>query len=106
LDITLVSRDRKQGALSYSDINQAKLNQTQLIVNTTPLGMFPNTGSMPDINYKELNSTHILFDLVYNPEFTGFLKMGAEQGCTVISGIKMLYSQAEKAWEIWNNDKI
>lgn len=106
LNITLVSRDRKHGALSYSDIDQVILNQTQLIVNTTPLGMFPNTGSMPDINYRGLNRTHILFDLVYNPELTTFLKMGAEQGCTVISGIKMLHSQAEKAWEIWNNDKI
>lgn len=105
LNVNLVSRDKKPGVLLYSDIDQAKLEQTQLIVNTTPLGMFPNIESKPGINYGGLNKTHILFDLVYNPELTAFLKMGAEQGCTVISGIKMLYSQAEKAWEIWNNEK-
>jgi shikimate dehydrogenase len=106
LNVNLVSRDRKPGVLSYTDIDQAKLDHTQLIVNTTPLGMFPDTLGSPQINYGGLNKTHILFDLVYNPEITAFLKMGAEQGCTVISGIKMLYSQAEKAWEIWNNDKL
>jgi shikimate dehydrogenase len=106
LNVNVVSRDKKQGVLLYSDIDQVKLDHTQLIVNTTPLGMFPNIGSMPDINYSGLNSTHILFDLVYNPELTTFLKMGAEKGCTLISGIKMLHSQAEKAWEIWNNDKV
>jgi shikimate dehydrogenase len=106
LKVNLVSRDSKPGVLLYSDIDQAKLDQTQLIVNTTPLGMFPNILGRPQIDYNGLNKTHILFDLVYNPEFTAFLKMGTEQGCTVISGIKMLHSQAEKAWEIWNNDKI
>jgi shikimate dehydrogenase len=53
-----------------------------------------------------LNNKHILFDLVYNPEVTAFLKMGAEQGCTTIRGIKMLHSQAERAWEIWNDDYL
>ena len=103
LKVSLVSRDRKEGVMTYADVDQGKLNSTQLIVNTTPLGMFPNTAGRPDINYKGLNGSHILFDLVYNPELTTFLKMGAEQGCTTISGIKMLYSQAEKAWEIWND---
>jgi len=106
LTVSLVSRDRKQGVMKYSDIDQEKLNNTQLIVNTTPLGMFPNPGSMPDINYKGLNGTQILFDLVYNPELTTFLKMGAERGCTTISGIKMLYSQAEEAWRIWNDERL
>jgi shikimate dehydrogenase len=68
--------------------------------------MFPNTEGRPEINYRKLNSRHILFDLVYNPEITTFLRMGAEQGCSIISGIKMLHSQAEKAWEIWNNDSL
>jgi shikimate dehydrogenase len=104
LNINLVSRGKKPGVLLYSDIDQSTLDQTQLIVNTTPLGMFPNAGSKPGINYDGLNKTHILFDLVYNPELTEFLKLGAAKGCTVINGIKMLYSQAEKAWEIWNNE--
>ncbi len=106
LKLHQVSRNRKPGVLLYSDINSEIISHTQLIVNTTPLGMFPNTESMPDINYKLLNRKHILFDLVYNPEFTKFLKMGAEQGCSTISGIKMLHSQAEKSWEIWNDNAL
>jgi shikimate dehydrogenase len=68
--------------------------------------MFPNITERPDINYSSLSSGHILFDLVYNPELTAFLKAGVEQGCKTISGIKMLHSQAEKAWEIWNDDNL
>ena len=106
LNIDRVSRKRKPGILVYSDIDSEIINRTQLIINTTPLGMFPNIESRPEINYKMLNKTHILFDLVYNPEITTFLRLGAEQGCSTISGITMLYSQAEKAWEIWNNDSL
>jgi Shikimate 5-dehydrogenase len=106
LKVDLVSRDRKPGVLVYSDIDSGIIDRTQLIINTTPLGMFPNTESKPDLNYRRLNSKHILFDLIYNPEFTSFLRMGSEQGCSIISGIKMLHSQAEKAWEIWNNDNL
>ena len=106
LNFSLVSRERRPGVLTYSDIDSAVIDNTQLIINTTPLGMFPDTGSKPDIDYRRLNSGHILFDLVYNPEFTSFLKAGAEQGCRTISGLKMLQSQAEKAWEIWNDDTL
>jgi shikimate dehydrogenase len=106
LGITLVSRKRKPGILGYSDINSGMIKNTDIIINTTPLGMFPDTESRPDINYVMLDKTHILFDLVYNPELTSFLKMGKEQGCTTISGIKMLHSQAEKAWEIWNDENL
>lgn len=106
LKVSLVSRDKKPDVLRYSDVDNVILERNQLIINTTPLGMFPNIGTMPEINYKTLNRNHILFDLVYNPELTSFLKMGVEQGCSVISGIKMLHSQAEKSWEIWNNDSF
>ncbi len=75
------------------------------MVNCTPLGMFPDIDSRPDIDYSCLTKDHILFDLVYNPELTAFLKAGEEQGCTVISGLKMLYGQAERSWEIWNDDR-
>ena len=106
LKVSLVSRDKKPDVLRYSDVDSEILERNQLIINTTPLGMFPNTETMPEINYKMLNTNHILFDLVYNPELTSFLKMGVEQGCSVISGIRMLHSQAEKSWEIWNNDSM
>lgn len=106
LSVTLVSRYKKPGIISYADIDARMIDSANLIVNTTPLGMFPDIKSKPDINYKLLGNKHILFDLVYNPELTSFLKMGAEQGCVIISGIKMLHSQAEKAWEIWNDDNL
>jgi shikimate dehydrogenase len=102
---TLISRERKSGCLTYSDINSGILENNQLIINTTPLGMYPDTESKPDLNYDLLRSNHILFDLVYNPEITSFLKMGRERGCTILSGIKMLHSQAERSWEIWNSSQ-
>ncbi len=102
--IHLFQERRKPFCLTYSDINSEILRNTRLIINTTPLGMYPEIESKPDLNYDLLGSRHILFDLVYNPEMTAFLKMGKERGCTVLSGIKMLYSQAERSWEIWNND--
>ena len=106
LKITRISREKKPGILSYTDITSRLITDTDIIVNTTPLGMFPDIDSKPDINYNLLNSKHVLFDLVYNPELTSFLKMGVNQGCTIISGMKMLHSQAEKAWEIWNDENL
>jgi shikimate dehydrogenase len=106
LTARLVSRERKAGVLEYSDLNSDIIDNTQLIINTTPLGMFPDVHGRPDIDYNKLTPGHILFDLVYNPEFTSFLRAGAERGCTTISGIKMLHSQAERAWEIWNDENL
>ena len=106
LNVILISRNKKPGTLTYSEINSELINKADLIINTTPLGMFPDIESKPDINYNLLNKKQILFDLVYNPERTAFLKMGEEQGCKTISGIKMLHSQAERSWEIWNDDSL
>ncbi len=105
IDYRLVSRRKKTGCLTYRDLDKHILGGAGLIVNTTPLGMFPLTEGSPDINYDLLGPEHILFDLVYNPEITTFLRKGQERGCTVLSGLKMLHSQAEKSWEIWNSDK-
>jgi shikimate dehydrogenase len=104
--ITSVSRESKGEIISYKDITPGLISETQLIVNTTPLGMFPAVEAKPDIDYSLLGKQHILFDLVYNPEITAFLEAGLIQGCTVIPGLKMLHSQAEKAWEIWNDDNL
>jgi len=103
INVTLVSRNSQANIISYSDITADMLKSNRLIVNTTPLGMYPDIDSYPDIDYKSLDRSNILFDLVYNPEITSFLRMGAEQGCTVVSGLKMLHSQAERSWEIWND---
>jgi shikimate dehydrogenase len=108
LGIKITSADiiKIEGVLNYSEITDNMLENNQLIVNTTPLGMFPDILGKPDLNYSCLNKNHILFDLVYNPELTSFLKMGKEQGCKTISGIEMLHAQAERAWEIWNNANL
>jgi len=106
IKITSVDIIKLEGVLNYSEITDNILINNQLIVNTTPLGMFPDILRKPNLNYNCLNKDHILFDLVYNPELTSFLKAGKEQGCTTISGIRMLYGQAESAWEIWNDDSL
>jgi shikimate dehydrogenase len=98
-----VGNSRDSSILKYSEVTDEILLNNQLIVNTTPLGMFPEIAEKPDLNYSCLNNNHILFDLVYNPELTSFLKAGKDQGCTIISGINMLYGQAERSWEIWND---
>lgn len=106
LKVTLVSRKAQPGMITYNDIDKDVLRNTDIIVNTTPLGMFPDVESRPELNYDLLVSRHILFDLVYNPELTAFLMEGKARGCTVVSGLRMLHLQAEKSWEIWNNDEL
>ncbi len=96
-----VSRSLKQGAIFYSDINQEILTQYTVIINCTPLGTYPNTEQYPDIPYEYINSSHLLYDLVYNPEVTTFLKKGVKQGATIKNGLEMLQLQAIKAWDIW-----
>jgi len=101
--IIFVSRSNKQGSITYREITDNIIGNTQLIVNTTPLGMYPDTENKPDIPYNLLSPSHILYDLIYNPAQTLFLKEGINRGCTVINGLTMLKLQAEKSWEIWNN---
>jgi shikimate dehydrogenase len=106
IKITQVSRRSGAGAISYNELTDKILIENQLIVNATPLGMFPNIDDKPDLNYNCLNENHILFDLIYNPALTSFLKMGKERGCKLIGGLEMLHLQAEKSWEIWNNPDV
>jgi shikimate dehydrogenase len=88
---------------NYKDIQDDLLKKTKIVINTTPLGMYPNINQLPDIPYNQINSEHLLFDVVYNPKFTLFLKEGHERGATVKNGYEMLIFQAEKSWEIWND---
>ena len=85
-----------------SCLDHSIFNQKLLIVNTTPLGTFPNINEFPNIPYNNLNNNHILYDLVYNPKETSFMKKGIERGSRVINGLKMLEYQAEKSWELWS----
>jgi shikimate dehydrogenase len=104
LDIAykLVSRRKTGEGLGYEDIGEEILNQYTLIINTTPLGMYPNVDEAPPIPYQYLSSHHLLFDLIYNPEKTKFLQYGEEQGARVSNGHEMLILQAEESWRIWN----
>ena len=105
LDINyqLISRNAREGVLDYQQIAQEVIAKHQLIINTTPLGTYPNTDQFPDIPYEFLGDKHLLFDLVYNPSLTSFMKKGKAKGATVVNGQKMLELQADKSWEIWNN---
>ncbi|MBE0650567.1 MAG: shikimate dehydrogenase [Bacteroidales bacterium] len=89
--------------IGYSFITPEIINECQLIVNTTPVGMFPEMDACPNIPYENLDSSHILYDLVYNPPETLFLKKGKEKGATIKNGQEMLQIQAEESWKIWNN---
>ena len=99
---TYVSRSSHPGMLCYEDITPALLKQYQIIVNCSPVGMFPHIDEAPSLPYEALTENHLLFDLVYNPEETLFLKHGAEQGAITKNGLEMLHLQALASWEIWN----
>lgn len=100
-----VSRLPEAGQLSYKHLNsptQRHLASSTLIINTTPLGTYPNTDQLPNLPYDQLTPDHYLFDLVYNPLITAFMQKGIDAKCWVKNGLEMLHGQAEKAWEIWN----
>jgi len=102
IDYKIVSRDQGKADITYAAVNESVIQQTTLIINSTPLGTYPNTNECPDIPYQYLTKDHLLFDLVYNPEETLFMKKGRSYGAHAQNGLEMLHLQAEKAWEIWN----
>lgn len=103
VQLTFVSRTPQPGQLSYDQINEYVIKFHQLIVNTTPVGMFPNVEEKIELPYDSLTSDHLLIDLIYNPAETVFLKEGKARGAKTLNGLSMLHQQAEKAWEIWNS---
>ena len=100
-----VSREKSKGDLTYHDIKGKPDNvkNAQLIINTTPLGMFPATDAMPPFPYELLTKDHYVYDLIYNPARTIFLQKAEMRGATIKNGLEMLHVQAEKSWEIWNS---
>ena len=97
-----VSRTPVDGMIAYEEIDQRMLESHTLLINTTPIGMFPDITKAPSIPYEFIGADHYLFDLVYNPEKTRFLQEGALRGAAVENGSDMLVIQAEASWEIWN----
>ena len=100
-EVAVVSRSQGVADLTYADLTEEVIRNCDIIVNATPIGMFPNVCDAPEIPYSALSAKHTLFDCVYNPRITEFLRLGAEQGAHTIDGLTMFYAQAEASWEIW-----
>ncbi len=100
-EVAIVSRTQGAADLTYNDLSEELIASTDIIVNTTPLGMFPNVESAPALPYSAISPKHTLFDCVYNPRQTKFLQLGAERGARTIDGLTMFHAQAEAAWKIW-----
>jgi len=106
ISILWVSR-KDSGAddhVRYERLDQKIIQDHPLIINTTPLGMYPDTEGYPPLPYEYISKEHYLFDLVYNPEKTLFLKKGESAGARIKNGADMLAVQAEASWAIWNRD--
>jgi shikimate dehydrogenase len=105
IPFSMVSREKSKADYTYEDLEKdgSIIAGAQLIVNTTPLGMSPNTNSFPPINYEQLTPEHYVYDLIYNPARTMFLQKAEMRGSHIKNGLEMLHVQAEKAWAIWNN---
>jgi len=99
-----VSREKLAGTITYEELTSEDIASHKLIINTTPLGMYPNVEGFPPIPYEGLSSKHLLYDLIYNPEETVFLMYGRHYSTSIKNGFQMLELQAEKSWEIWNRD--
>ncbi len=101
INFMMVSRQFGDNRIGYNEISK-HLKSSNLFVNTTPQGMFPDVETFPDLPYSKLSGKDFLFDLVYNPEETVFLKKGSERGAKTKNGLEMLHIQAERSWKIWN----
>jgi shikimate dehydrogenase len=106
ISMTIVTRTAHENNILFKDLEPRHIKNNLLIINTTPLGTAPNIEEYPGIPYDAITKQHLLFDLVYNPEKTLFLKKGEEKGARIKNGYEMLVLQAEKSWEIWNSEAI
>ena len=103
METLFVSRSAREGVITYEDITPEVLREYEVIVNCSPVGMFPHVDECPALPYKAMNENHLLYDLVYNPLETLFMKKGAEQGAAVKNGLEMLHLQAIASWNIWHD---
>lgn len=105
LDTVLVSRFERPGTIQYKDITPGVVKEYNVIVNCTPSGMFPHYDECPDLPYEALDSHNLLYDLIYNPDETLFMKKGRERGAQTKNGLEMLLLQAFASWDFWNGDE-
>lgn len=101
IESTYVSRTKKNGMLTYEELTPEVMKAHTIIVNCTPLGMYPKVNECPEIPYHLLTPDHLLYDLLYNPNTTLFMRKGEEHGATVKNGLEMLLLQAFASWDIW-----
>jgi len=106
IDYQLVTRRRDTKSILYAELTPQIMADHTLIINTTPVGTYPNVDECPAIPYEHITNKHLLYDLIYNPEQTLFLKKGHDLGATTKNGYEMLVLQAEKSWEIWNSAEV
>lgn len=104
ISYTYVSRRDSKDHLAYGQLTPAVLQKNTLIINTTPVGMYPNVDEILPLAFEAITPKHFLFDLIYNPAKTLFLKKGEESGATIQNGYEMLVYQAEESWKIWNEE--
>ena len=100
IEYKIVSR---KSSFDYLDISSESIGYYDIIINTTPLGTHPKIADFPQIPYKELNENHLLFDVIYNPTESAFLRFGKTKNCSIKNGLEMLEIQAESSWNIWNS---
>ena len=106
LEVLYISRNpENENERSYTELNETAIRNFPVIVNSSPLGMYPNVDTCPEIPYEFINENNLLYDLIYNPAETLFLKKGREKGALTQNGLAMLELQAEKAYEIWTSEK-
>jgi shikimate dehydrogenase len=102
IDYTVVSRTKTAETITYQELTPTIMREHLLVVNTTPLGTWPDVEGKPDIPYECITPEHFLYDIVYNPSVTAFLREGQNRGAKTLNGEVMLYRQAEENWKIWN----
>lgn len=105
LETVLVSRYERPGTIQYKDITPDVVKEYNVIVNCTPSGMFPHYDECPDLPYEALDNHNLLYDLIYNPDETLFMKKGRERGAQTKNGLEMLLLQAFASWDFWNGDE-
>ena len=105
IEAIFVSRRNMAGSVQYKDINPEVIQEYNVIVNCTPCGMYPHTDECPDLPYEAITEKNLLYDLIYNPDQTLFMRKGAERGAKVKNGLEMLLLQAFDSWRFWNSTR-
>lgn len=106
IECVFVSRHESAESIFYKEVNEKVMSRFKIIVNCTPVGMFPKVNGRPNIPYEFITNEHLLYDLIYNPEQTKFLSLGEKHEAQTKNGLEMLYLQADESWNIWNNAEL